>query len=711
MLTKSVSFTIKLTLMTVKFLLPFFFSLVGVPTILSAQLSIKTDRPSGRYAVGDTAFFVVQSNSDSLVSFALKYDIGSELPPLSTGQFRIKNRYAFIPYVAKEAGFVHCSVVQDSQSLYVGAAFDPFKIMPIEPEITAFDSFWTAQKSALAAIPLRVTVRTRDTTTFAFKFGFDIELTEGKKVYGYMTSPRGNGLYPAIIQLPAFGNGPNVVNDDTNMAERGGVISISLNIHNNLPTQEGPVNYLNINLNNPQNYYLKYAILGVVKTVDYLKTRADFNGQVGVIGVSQGAGLAILAAGIEPRISLLVNSYPALCGHPNLKYNKPSGFPRYWRQAQALGFQGDTILKTVKYYDAVTAAKRFKGVSWTMVSYLDDVSNAATVYEAFNQLKGQKLMTHVFDRGHTVSPDEYAKPDFQVGMYAFLRRHFPASNNAPTAWLATSKGYEMDAGRDTVLTQNNALILRGSLFLENTLINLPVRWEKVEGTGNVTFSNAQSLTTNATFSQVGVYRLRLMGEDMSTVTTESKYTTIADDIVVTVNAVIPVELLDFYGKNTLKGNELTWQTASEKANAGFKVARSNNGEDWHLLADIKGKGNTTALTTYQFTDADPLSISYYRLTQMDDNGAFSYSKIISLSTHTSPFLDIFPNPVHQLLTLKTNVSLPIAYRIYDVLGRLCVSKTLFSAINTVDTSDLLRGLYFIQIQSKEGNVVKQFIKQ
>jgi cephalosporin-C deacetylase len=527
--------------------------------------------------VGDSAFFVVQSNSDSLVSYSFKYDIGSGLPPITTGQFRIRNGYAFIPYVAREAGFVHCSVNQDSQSLYIGAAFDPFNIKPTEPEIADFDAYWSAQKAALAAIPLRVNVRNRDTTAFAIKYGFDIDLTDGKKVYGYMNVPRGNGNYPAIISMPAYGNVPNVVSDDTNIAERGGVISVFVNIHNNLPTQQGPPNYLNIDIGNPTNYYLKYAMLGVIKTIDYLRTRTDFNGQVGIMGISQGGGLALLAAGIDTRISLLVSAYPAFCGHPNLKYNKPSGFPSYWRFAQDLGLQGDTILKTVKYYDGVTAAKRFKGVSWTMVSYLDDVCNAATVFEAYNQLKGQKILSHIFNKGHTHAPDEFARPDFSVGMYAFFRRHFPAGNNAPLAYLNTTLGYLIDAGKDTILAQNNGLILRGSLFLENSVSNLPVRWEKVEGPGLVTFSNPNSLTTNAGFSQVGTYRLRLVAEDMSTLNSDAKYTTIADDIVVTVNTVIPVELINFYGKTTALGNELMWQTASEKSNKRFELERSADG--------------------------------------------------------------------------------------------------------------------------------------
>jgi cephalosporin-C deacetylase len=701
--------------MNLKFTYCFLCSFIFFQNNSIAQLSVKTNVLSGRYAVGDTAFFVVQSGAtDSLISYALKYDIGSDLPPLKTGQLRLDSgKFAFIPYVATSPGFVHFSAAQKRESFYVGAAFDPFSIQPIEPENADFDAFWGAQKAALAAVPLSVNVQNRDTTAFAFRYSFDIGLTDGKRVYGYISIPRGNGFYPAIIQMPAFGNAPNVVGDDATLTERGGVISINLNIHNNLPTAPGPANYLAINADNPANFYLKHAILGVIKTIDYLQTRPDFNGQVGIVGVSQGGGLALLAAGIENRISLLVSAYPAFCGHPNLKYGKPSGFPSYWRLAQSLNLDPNIVLNTVKYYDGVTAAKRFKGVSWTMLSYLDDVCNASTLYEAYNQLKGQKLFTNVLSKGHVDSPDEYAQSNFPVGMYAFIRRHFQGYNNAPSAWLNTTLGYTIDAGKDTILSENKPLILRGTLKLEAAVLNLPVRWEKVEGSGNVTFANAQSLTTNVVFSQAGTYRLRLVAEDFSQLSTDKKYTRMSDDIVVTISGLIPVELINFNGKITKNGNELSWQTASEKNNKSFELERSDNAINWTLITKINGKGNANSLTNYQFTDKEgPLSIiAYYRLKQIDFNADFKYSKTISLQSIKPNLIELFPNPFTNELTIKINeLKPPFDYKLYDVFGRIwALNKTNSNEI-IINTTELMNGYYFIEIKNKELTIIKKIIK-
>jgi cephalosporin-C deacetylase len=690
-----------------------FFIFFFLPLALKAQLFVKPDLPTAKYRVGDTAFFIVQSDTNNVGTYSLKFGIGSDLPPIRSGAVNFNGGYAFIAYVAPTAGTVHCIVTQNGQTNFAGAVFEPFKIQPMEPEADGFDAFWTAQKAALATVPLSVNLQAKDTTGLAYKFNFNIGLTNGKRLYGYLNVPRGAGSYPAIIQMPAFGNIPNVIGDDPRLSERGGVISVILSVHDSLPTQNGVSNYLNIGVDNPANYYLKYVLLGVVKTIDYLKTRTDFNGQVGVIGLSQGGGLAILAAGIEPRISLLVNVNPAFCGHPNLKYGKPSGFPSYKTLAQSAGIEQNTVLNTVKYYDAATAAKRFKGVSWTMVAYRDDVCSASTVFEAFNQLKGQKILTHSIYRNHVETPDDYAIPEAPTGIYSFFRRHFPGTRQAPWIWTNTTLGYAIDAGRDTFLSQSNGLMLNGSLILENAAANLPVHWERIEGTGTVNFAQPNALTTWASFSQSGTYRLRLMAEDASKAATDERYMTLSDDILVTVNGIIPLELIDFKGIATEKGNDISWTTASERELKNFDLERSEDAQNWMSIAELSAKGNqnVNGQNDYQFLDEYPLSTSYYRLKMVDSNGSFKYSKTINLRSNIPTSVVLFPNPVTHFLTIKTSdFALPFDVRVYDVFGRLVIDSQSVSAILELNTNALINGNYYVEIKNKAGVFVRKIIK-
>ncbi|MDZ7880648.1 MAG: acetylxylan esterase [Saprospiraceae bacterium] len=682
-----------------------------LPALLSAQITVKTERLNAQYKVGERATFIIQQAGNGTASYSIKYANSLNLPPLSTGTVQVSGGVGYVNYTATEAGFVHCVVSQYGNSSYCGAAFSPYSIEPVEAEPSDFDAFWSARKAELASIPLSANVSFRGQNQYVTQYNYNIGLTDGRRAYGYLNVPKGAGSYPAVIQLPPYGNQANIVGDNNSLAERAGVISIYLNIHNNNPSQAGPNDYLRTNILDPKNYYLKYAILGVIKTIDYLQTRRDFNGQIGVIGVSQGGGLAILAAGIDNRISLLVNTYPALCAHPNMKYNKPSGFPNYWRGALTTRQDPNAVLKTVKYYDAVTAAKRFKGVSWTMVGYRDDLCYPTTSFEAYNQLKGQKIMTHFLNNTHGQNPAEFAAPSLPIGLYSMLRRHFPNANNPPFPFVTKTLGYSIDAGSDVSISSNRFL-LRGSVLLENTNANFPVRWEKKEGIGTVSFDNPNALSTNVTFSQAGVYRLRLVAEDISALTSEAKYSTLSDDIVINVGT-IPVELINFTGQLVPTGTVLKWSTASEFNNKYFELEHSTDGIAWKLTARVSGKGNSNTLTNYAYTDGSIFSIVYYRLKQIDGDGKFKYSKTISLTRNRDASIDIFPNPVGRDLTVKINETVTKAQvRLFDLAGKLWLTQTFNTAQRTFNIGYLPRGKYFLHVNYNGGRVIiKSFVKE
>jgi predicted outer membrane repeat protein len=77
-------------------------------------------------------------------------------------------------------------------------------------------------------------------------------------------------------------------------------------------------------------------------------------------------------------------------------------------------------------------------------------------------------------------------------------------------------------------------------------------------------------------------------------------------------AQVPVTLKDFSGKAEPSQNLLTWTTATELNNLGFDIERSADAITFEKIGFVKAKGQNS---TYDFADTDPLSISYYRLSQ------------------------------------------------------------------------------------------------
>ena len=77
-------------------------------------------------------------------------------------------------------------------------------------------------------------------------------------------------------------------------------------------------------------------------------------------------------------------------------------------------------------------------------------------------------------------------------------------------------------------------------------------------------------------------------------------------------------------------------------------------------------------------------------------------------------LNIYPNPVEDELFVVTEMNVE-EVAIYDVYGRLCCRDASNASTSTMDTfnvsvQDLENGIYFINIKTDNGNVVKRFIK-
>ena len=178
--------------------------------------------------------------------------------------------------------------------------------------------------------------------------------------------------------------------------------------------------------------------------------------------------------------------------------------------------------------------------------------------------------------------------------------------------------------------------------------------------------------------------------------------------------VLPVELVSFSGKYTEGGNHLTWQTANEVNNKGFQVERHIGGsqqatdDSWETVGFVAAKGKSA---TYTFTDDYRLSpVAYYRLKQLDNDGKFAYSKVISIvQSSKGKGLSLYPNPVSSHLTIEnTDLSSGTyeggTFQILNLLGQqVLTGKT----AQQLDVSALPQGTYILKVGTEQAKFIKQ----
>jgi len=178
------------------------------------------------------------------------------------------------------------------------------------------------------------------------------------------------------------------------------------------------------------------------------------------------------------------------------------------------------------------------------------------------------------------------------------------------------------------------------------------------------------------------------------------------------NTKLPITLISFEAIKKENAVELKWQTAAEFNNNYFAVERSSNGFDFSEIERVEGAGSYVGLLSYHTVDAAPLAgQSYYRLKQVDFDGKFTYSKVVSLFTtaQTSAF-QVYPNPVTKSENLNINFNQQssgvVSYAVYDVLGRNILTENAYfsQGQNTlsISTENMHNAHYFIRMITADG---------
>ncbi|HAA13756.1 MAG TPA: hypothetical protein DCE41_19515, partial [Cytophagales bacterium] len=174
---------------------------------------------------------------------------------------------------------------------------------------------------------------------------------------------------------------------------------------------------------------------------------------------------------------------------------------------------------------------------------------------------------------------------------------------------------------------------------------------------------------------------------------------------------LPVALAHFGGTAQPGGIELAWQTASEQNNAGFEIQRSAEGAAWESIGWVHGQGTTNATHDYLFTDLSPhYGINYFRLKQVDFDGASEYSKVLSIPFQGQYLtLSVYPNPVrgHWQIRLTKPLETPGQIILSDLVGRTLHQASLEVGQERWEAPQMPPGSYVLSLKATGGFISKR----
>src|SRR5204863_1227608 len=152
----------------------------------------------------------------------------------------------------------------------------------------------------------------------------------------------------------------------------------------------------------------------------------------------------------------------------------------------------------------------------------------------------------------------------------------PASQNQPPT---------VDAGSDQTVILPNSATLSGTASddgLPNPPGTLITTWSQFSGPGAVTFGDASSLSTTASFSASGTYVLRLTADDSALRS--------SDDLTVTVNPTSQ----NLVGNSGFETDTTGWNTSG--SDAGVTLTRVSGGHSGGWSGLVANGGSATAAT-------------------------------------------------------------------------------------------------------------------
>lgn len=183
---------------------------------------------------------------------------------------------------------------------------------------------------------------------------------------------------------------------------------------------------------------------------------------------------------------------------------------------------------------------------------------------------------------------------------------------------------------------------------------------------------------------------------------------------------LPVSFGEVAVKKAGANAEVSWSTLSEFNNSHFIVERSTDAVSFKAVGTVSGKGNSSFTQYYSFIDAASTSgVVYYRIKQVDVDGASSYSKTVALRSGNTRInnYSVYPNPfvsnIKVLIDAKDKEDVMI--RINNLTGQTLITKrvTVQAGNNIVvfdNLQQLQNGLYMLEVVTKDGKHTQKLIK-
>ncbi len=166
---------------------------------------------------------------------------------------------------------------------------------------------------------------------------------------------------------------------------------------------------------------------------------------------------------------------------------------------------------------------------------------------------------------------------------------------------------------------------------------------------------------------------------------------------------LPVTWLDISCAVLLGRNLIEWATASETNASHFIVERASSNFDFTEIGRLDAQGWSNQKTEYAFSDSETFQgLTYYRIRQVDFDGVFDFSEIVSASINSQGIA--YPNPFRERIYIDSNIlMLESLLEVFNSTGALFYKEMVGEDQIIVQNTDWPTGIYVVKVVQTNGN--------
>lgn len=288
------------------------------------------------------------------------------------------------------------------------------------PRPADFDAYWTRALAEMEATPPNMVLRPASFQT-AYAECFDLFFTgvRGARIHAKYLRPRhANKAHPALIHFHGYSHHSGDWQDKLAYVAQGfSVAAMDARGQGGLSEDAGAIKgtthtgHIIRGLDDaPDNLYYRQVFLDAAQLARLVMDLPEVDSdRVCALGMSQGGGLALACAALEPRIRRLAPLCPFLCDYQrvwemDLALNAYAELKNYFRLFDPRHEREQEVFERLGYIDCQHLASRIRGETLMAIGLMDDICPPSTQFAAFNKIQAPK--THVLypDFGHEVYP-------------------------------------------------------------------------------------------------------------------------------------------------------------------------------------------------------------------------------------------------------------------------------------------------------------------